>query len=1118
MTNYLRLKTEKSQRSAENSQRLRQVKHFQNQTTQLQDQQFLNSTFDYPSTVVNQNGIVSSSLLENKSNNFRGTQVVGMAGSYINPMNVNENHLVIGGELQRQNYQKAKSQDAKSRYANSKMSKNELIRKSQPSYNYKGLSNNSQTEKIDLKFKKAQIGYKFYTTLKGQVSQNQDLEHIVDTNQSLYKDTLNDEQLGSSRDKLQKMENSNKLGGNNLKYHMIRKILESKDAEEIKELLNKQNKNEPLSESQNPQVKIDNIGDFNSQGKEQVLQEYLKVQPNSKHQTSLLLKDLSIDSHQNLSISKEGSLCSFEGSAKKIKRNDQGILIKISQGKYNIESTQITQSRSVSRNTKMNVTTSNFPFHSTNSQYKSNNNYGTTDDNFSLQPHTKKIELAQFNQQDSKIMNQYFDKRGKSRESYVMSPSNKHKACHRFMTKSNKYQENLIKYNRSRERQDICFQGNQQNLQQRYRWDNLNMSKFQSDSFNQSIEKQKASVALQKNESTSQKEMLNYELLGKSQQLLSQMSQKKQEQESTTISKLEKYQLNIHQQSIDQTLLKPAIKLGKAIKVPSIEYHQDEIQRFSNTQVIQRGVESSPTKNEYKKRVLNKSPVVNRDGKDSKLKSMQQRQLITGSIVSSQLKLYNSEINNQQASFISQGTQIKSDLMSVVADREDQDTQNKTLNLTMILPNLNKKHQVSMQQQVISHSKDFSNNDLEKQFTKSEIINKATEAKLQNDIRQYAIINSFERLNQQMKNQRKYHLSQALNRTQDYEQYNNDPDLLYADRSDNKFFQALNYQFQRNKAKLQRQQDNQLMEQTKQEMTEANKSKHEKLQKHIYKTGCPFTVAKNAFNMHSQIQVQKLFGDLSKHDKNKVPLLKQNCLLEFIKDAYHNELGNQAKLRQYKYFCQCTNNGQAYSLVIYGIDTPITNCCKQLVCFQFCKDVGSLKILCLDPLCQFNPLEQKLLHHQFLDVIFNTPNDNPLNQFNTLIKDDEEDLEELLIPQSSAIFDSSFINNHNDEERSQQITRTQVYEMKPIHDDDSKQTLERLQKHNELSNSLDNILTQAKQDQIINQGDSERVDTSNMKIVNTLQLTFPDNYSLSGQNETSFRMQEIHQVNNSKDQ
>ena len=198
------------------------------------------------------------------------------------------------------------------------------------------------------------------------------------------------------------------------------------------------------------------------------------------------------------------------------------------------------------------------------------------------------------------------------------------------------------------------------------------------------------------------------------------------------------------------------------------------------------------------------------------------------------------------------------------------------------------------------------------------------------------------------------------------------PDLLYAGRSNNKYFQALNNEQKRNRGILEGKEPNKLLEQTRKEMKYANKTDQEKLQLQIHKSGCPFVVTKNAFDQESQSQVDQLFGELSNSDEYIVPLLKQNCLLEYVKDSFKSEMGSESKLRNFNYFCQFTN--EAYSLVLYGQDTPLSNCCKQLICFQFCLDstnraqtqgktaeLGWLKVICLDPLCQLNPLSKKRL-------------------------------------------------------------------------------------------------------------------------------------------------------------
>lgn len=55
------------------------------------------------------------------------------------------------------------------------------------------------------------------------------------------------------------------------------------------------------------------------------------------------------------------------------------------------------------------------------------------------------------------------------------------------------------------------------------------------------------------------------------------------------------------------------------------------------------------------------------------------------------------------------------------------------------------------------------------------------------------------------------------------------PDLLYAGRSNNKYFQALNNEQKRNRGILEGKEPNKLLEQTRKEMKYANKTDQEKL-------------------------------------------------------------------------------------------------------------------------------------------------------------------------------------------------------------------------------------------------------------------------------------------------
>ena len=82
------------------------------------------------------------------------------------------------------------------------------------------------------------MGYKFYSTLKGE-SSNQDILHMIDDG------VFNDSAM-QRQDEIKKELGTSKVGSGNyyLKYHMIRKILEQKDTKELQKYsANSQGKN-----------------------------------------------------------------------------------------------------------------------------------------------------------------------------------------------------------------------------------------------------------------------------------------------------------------------------------------------------------------------------------------------------------------------------------------------------------------------------------------------------------------------------------------------------------------------------------------------------------------------------------------------------------------------------------------------------------------------------------------------------------------------------------------------------------------------------------------------------------------------------------------------------------
>mmetsp|Transcript_53 Transcript_53/g.54 ORF Transcript_53/g.54 Transcript_53/m.54 type:complete len:156 (-) Transcript_53:32-499(-) len=143
--------------------------------------------------------------------------------------------------------------------------------------------------------------------------------------------------------------------------------------------------------------------------------------------------------------------------------------------------------------------------------------------------------------------------------------------------------------------------------------------------------------------------------------------------------------------------------------------------------------------------------------------------------------------------------------------------------------------------------------------------------------------------------------------------------------------------------------------------------------------------------MQNQGMVSKLFKEIGQGDSLKVPLLKQNCLVEYIKDTFSDATSN---LKDYKFFCQYQPSSETYSVVIYGVDTPLSFCCKQLICFQFTKTMGGVRVLCLDPLCIINPLEEIQIKVQLLETIFEIPNESQENNYSTFMKDSSDNIKE----------------------------------------------------------------------------------------------------------------------------
>jgi len=51
---------------------------------------------------------------------------------------------------------------------------------------------------------------------------------------------------------------------------------------------------------------------------------------------------------------------------------------------------------------------------------------------------------------------------------------------------------------------------------------------------------------------------------------------------------------------------------------------------------------------------------------------------------------------------------------------------------------------------------------------------------------------------------------------------------------------------------------------------------------------------------------------------------------------------------------------QVFNVILLGKNCPLSKCCKMTVCFQFDREIGG-KVLCMETLCPYNPIDQFFL-------------------------------------------------------------------------------------------------------------------------------------------------------------
>ena len=122
-----------------------------------------------------------------------------------------------------------------------------------------------------------------------------------------------------------------------------------------------------------------------------------------------------------------------------------------------------------------------------------------------------------------------------------------------------------------------------------------------------------------------------------------------------------------------------------------------------------------------------------------------------------------------------------------------------------------------------------------------------------------------------------------------------------------------------------------------------------------------FTISRSAVTPSTKLLISQLLCQVDGNVSDKrtaVSALKQNCLVEFILDEWSQTTRGQ--LKHFNHFCTYTDSlaaqkqflqqsdpnskssslnsmvkatTEAYSVIFYGKQTPISLCCNQLICF-----------------------------------------------------------------------------------------------------------------------------------------------------------------------------------------
>lgn len=117
---------------------------------------------------------------------------------------------------------------------------------------------------------------------------------------------------------------------------------------------------------------------------------------------------------------------------------------------------------------------------------------------------------------------------------------------------------------------------------------------------------------------------------------------------------------------------------------------------------------------------------------------------------------------------------------------------------------------------------------------------------------------------------------------------------------------------------------------------------------------------------------------------DNISQFKRSLMVELIQRSWTGILNGQ--LKNFETVCKYnaemqveigtkSEQTECYTLVLFGQNSLISNCCSQLICFQFIKRFARLEVQCLGKDCKFNPLDSVPLDKYFMFACFETKNE-----------------------------------------------------------------------------------------------------------------------------------------------